>query len=844
MTTFTNDFSREIWENTYKYGEEKTIDDTFTRVAKSIASVEKTKELQDEYFTKFLDLLSEFKFVPGGRILSNAGTCYNGTTLINCFTGPMEKYDIDSLDGILTVLKKQSITLKSEGGWGMNFSFIRPRGSLIHGVGVETPGAVKYMELFDKSSDIITSGSGKESNIKGKKKIRKGAQLALLWCWHPDIEEFITSKQTPGRLTKFNISVAASNEFMDKVVAIKELENCKKTIPEELDKWDLIFPDTTFDKYKDEWNGNINLWKSKNYPVVVYRTVSVRYLWNLIVKSTYNRNDPGVIFFDVANKTYLFNYGGNDVSISSANACGEQTMPNGHCCNLASFNLTQFIKDKKFDFEKFEKYIPIAVRFSDNVNDVTKLPLPEYKESATKKRRIGLGVMGWGSMLYLLGIKFSSKEAEELKDKIFKTLCFTAIKTSTDLAKEKGAFVGCVPEKQSEVEYFNQIKLPKDIKDDIKKHGLRNSSLFSVQPTGNTAILVNNVSGGLEPVFAHEYIRTTIIQSPPEEIKNICPKYWEGKFEENDLFKQVKEGDDIILKYTDKNGTVWKIDKNRGLTKETLCEDYAVRLLKKQGEWNSKAKFAVISTQLSVEEHITDVCGFAKWLDASCSKTINIPNNYPLYKFEDVYLNTYKTGYIKGITTYREGTTANVLAPKEELNIIKTTKAQKRPKELPADIHHFVFNRQRYYVAVGLFGDNKQPYEIFLGINHNEDGEIVIPKQIISGTIVKLGNGKYELVSNDKNYHITNGCSDDTADALTRMVSLGLRHGSEVSFVVSQLEKIKGPIISFSKIICRALKKYVKDGTVSKDLCPDCNKNLLRQSGCLVCPQCGFSKCG
>lgn len=214
-TTFQDSFSQEVWETTYKDHKDETINDTLFRVAYSLASVEETEEKKIEWTEKFYDMLSEFKVTAGGRIYANAGTEWKGTTFINCFVAPRANNDIDSLDNIIKTLKDQALTLKSEGGWGENFSWIRPRGSFIHGIGVETPGAVKYMELFDKSSDIITAGSGKKSNnSKAKGKIRKGAMMAVLDIWHPDIIEFITAKQTGGRLTKFNMSVNICDLFM------------------------------------------------------------------------------------------------------------------------------------------------------------------------------------------------------------------------------------------------------------------------------------------------------------------------------------------------------------------------------------------------------------------------------------------------------------------------------------------------------------------------------------------------------------------------------------------------------------------------------------------------------
>jgi ribonucleoside-diphosphate reductase alpha chain len=327
-TTFQDSFSKEVWEVTYKDHNDIDINHTLHRIAKAIASAELTDELRNLWEKRFYELLTNFKGVPGGRILSNAGTEWSGTTLMNCFVGPREKYDIDSLEGIYSHLLSQSQTLKSEGGWGENFSYIRPRGSFINGIGVETPGSVKYMELFDKASEIITSGSGKKStNKKAKGKIRKGAMMGVIDVWHPDIIEFITAKQQPGRLTKFNVSVNCTDEFMNRITQITNLENQLETDSDnndlkyqiqELDKWDLIFPETTFEKYKAEWNGDINYWLANDYPVRIHNTISAKWLWNLIMESTYNRAEPGVLFLDRANYFNPLNYG---ETIFATNPC-------------------------------------------------------------------------------------------------------------------------------------------------------------------------------------------------------------------------------------------------------------------------------------------------------------------------------------------------------------------------------------------------------------------------------------------------------------------------------------------------------------------------------------------
>ena len=861
-TTFVDEFSREVWETTYKHQDDKTINDTLRRVAKAIASVEKPDEKRFEWESKFYELLSGFKMTAGGRILANAGTNWRGVTLINCFVGPKPKYDQDSIEGIFSVLTSQVLTLKSEGGWGMNFSFIRPRGAFIHGIGVETPGAVKYMELFNTSSDVITAGSGKKKvkkEYEGKTKIRKGAMMGVLDVWHPDIEEFITAKLQEGRLNKFNLSVNCSNAFMDRVgeiakikFAIAELKN--KGVPntdpqiqnclialEAQEKWDLVFPDTKHPAYKETWDGNLKAWLENGGQVKVYKTIKVSDLWNLIMESTYNRNDPGVLFLDRANETHCYYYGGPQVHIAATNPCGEQCLPFGFVCNLGSINLTQFVKpDGTFDFVALRYYVPWAVRLLDNVNDLTGAPLPEYAQSIKNARRIGLGVMGWGSALYMMKIRFGSPEAEALKTQIMQCLTHTAIEASIDLAFEKGSFEGCQPSLHTQANFFKQIKISDALLEKMSKYGIRNSALFSCQPTGNTGVLANVVSGGIEPIFLAEYIRTVIVDGCPVDMIDIVPKYWEGEFKETAVFKWTQEGGDQILRGVH-NGIVYKIDKNRGLTKEVACIDYGVRWLKQHNQWNPKAEWAVTASSLTVQEHIEDLKGFAYWIDSSISKTVNIANEYPYEDFKSLYLQAYQNGVLKGITTYRTGTMMNVLAASKF--VVPKTSAPKRPVKVKGELHHFVIDGKKYYAAVGL-DDNNNPFEVFTGINQTRK-EIYIPKVVKKGIIHKKSRGNYVFLSDDnEEYELTNGHSNDTADALTRSISGGLRHGEDISFVVHQLEKTEGPMICFSKVLGRTLKKYIKDGTcISGEECPICGSKMLRKEGCATCPQCAYSKC-
>jgi ribonucleoside-diphosphate reductase alpha chain len=846
-TIFQDQFSEEIWSTTYKDHNDKDVNDTLGRVAKNIASAETTLDKRQEWEGKFRYLLENFKAVPGGRILANAGTTWGKVTYMNCYTGPLPERDLDSIEGIYAVLKDQANTLKSEGGWGMNFSWIRPRGSFIAGVGVESPGSVRFMELFDKSSEIVTSGSGRAStNKRAKGKIRKGAMMGVLDCSHPDIIEFITAKQTPGRLTKFNVSVNCTDEFMSRVNALQDTSNLSKEEFDRLDTWDLVFPTTSHERYKNEWDGNITLWKSKGYPVDVYRTVSVLWLWNLIMESTYNRNEPGVLFLDRANFYNPLSYA---ETIKATNPCGEQTLAAGGVCCLGSLNLTQFVnKDRTgFDMEELVKCAKYLVRFLDNVNSISESPLPEYKHSMTEKRRVGCGVMGWGSALFMLKIRFGSAEAQALQKRLMSTYARAAYEASIDLAVEKGRCSYCVPEKHAEAPFVKTLGLDDEYRSRLARYGIRNSALLSQQPTGNTSILANVVSGGIEPVFMPEYIRTVIVNTPPEAIAALTPAFHEGVFEETDLFKWVKEGDDEVLRGVGPDGVVYKIDRNRGLTKEVLCEDYGVRFLKALGEWDSEAEYAVTTNDLRIEDHVTDLEGFSRWTDSACSKTASIPQDYPFEDFKHLYIQVYNTGVIKGFTTYRAGTMASVLAAKDEATATNDEEEiilddVSMPDSLPATLKTIRSEGRKWYLTVIQNEAQSRPVALFVQTNAHEKS-ITANDAVEHLLSLAIDKG---IPSQHIEDVVAKTASDNNPTKICRMVSLNLRHGVLIKNIVHTLDKVDCFAGSFVFHIRKYLASFIRNGErVEGESCLECGSDqVVYQEGCRICRNCGSGKCG
>lgn len=527
----------------------------------------------------------------------------------------------------------------------------------------------------------------------------------------------------------------------------------------------------------------------------------------------------------------------------------EQVLAPGGICCLGTINLTQFINEALtgFDLNRVKKYVGYMVRFLDNVNSYSAAPLPEYEYAMKNKRRIGLGTMGWGSSLFIMKTRFASLNANRLREELMSTIARTAYETSIDLAEEKGMFTVCDPIKHSDGEFVKNLGLSEEYLNKLKTFGIRNSSLLSQQPNGNTGILANVVSGGIEPVFMPEYIRTVILGTIPEEIIEVTPKWYEGEWKETSLFKFNKEGDEEILKGKFNNVT-YKIDKNRGLTKEVLCEDYGVRFLKSRGEWNPNAEWAITTTSLTVDDHVSDLQGFSRWTDSAVSKTCNIPFDYPYEDFKDLYLKVYNTGVIKGFTTYRAGTMATVLSAKEEKTanpedeeiIIKDVKL---PDSAPATMKTLKAEGRKWYLTVIWNEIQTRPFALFVHTNHHE-------KNVTTGTAIeKLEDlakrkGIYQEYIDDVTAKIS---ADDNASKIARMISLNLRHGVLIKNVVATLDSIEDVVVgSFLFQIKKFLATYIRDGErVDGEKCQECgSENIVFEEGCKKCVNCGSSKCG
>ncbi|MGE4583021.1 MAG: adenosylcobalamin-dependent ribonucleoside-diphosphate reductase [Sphaerochaeta sp.] len=453
------------------------------RVAKGIASQEKP-EVRKQWEKEFNWLLEDWKFVPGGRILTGAGTDQN-LTYFNCYVIPSPK---DSRGGIIASLGQMTEIMSRGGGVGMNISSLRPRHSYVKGVNGRSSGSVSWGGLFSFVTGLIEQGGS-----------RRGALMLILNVWHPDILDFINSKREMGRITNANISVGITDDFMAAVRSDGD--------------WETYFPDTSDPDYNSKWDGDIAKWQKDGHKVVVYQKLKAKKIWEAIVESAWASAEPGVFFIDRYNKMSNSWYYS---TIQSTNPCGEQGLPPWGVCNLGSINLSQFVQHKKVLYEDLGRTVRAAVRFLDDVIDDTPYFFDENKKQQLSERRIGLGTMGLADMLIKMELAYGSEESLKFIEELYKFICVEAYTESSDLAKEKGSFPLFDAEKLLQSGFM--VQLPEDIREKVRTQGLRNVTLLTQAPTGTTGTMVNT-STGIEPYYFWEWERTGRMGTNIERVK-------------------------------------------------------------------------------------------------------------------------------------------------------------------------------------------------------------------------------------------------------------------------------------------------------------------------------------
>ena len=479
MSPFSAPIAEAIWDMKYRFKEadgtpiDGTVEDSWRRIARALAEVEKEPKVWEE---RFYGALEGFKFLPAGRITAGAGTGRN-VTLFNCFVmGTIP----DSMGGIFDGLKEAALTMQQGGGIGYDFSTIRPRGAEVKGVAADASGPLSFMDVWDAMCRTIMSAGS-----------RRGAMMATMRCDHPDVEAFIEAKKDPARLRMFNLSVLVTDPFMDAVKADGP--------------WDLVFEGR------------------------VYRTVQARDLWNKIMRNTYDFAEPGVIFIDRINKANNLGYA---ETIAATNPCGEQPLPPYGACLLGSINLATlvtapFSAQAELDPKALDDLVRLAVRMMDNVVDASRFPLPQQEAEARAKRRSGLGVTGLADALLMLGLRYGSPEAAAQTEKWMHAIARASYLASVDLAKEKGAFP--LFDAKGYLASGNMMQMDADVRDAIATHGIRNALLTSIAPTGTISLYAGNVSSGIEPVFAYAYTRKVLQKDgsrTEEEVVDYAVRLW------------------------------------------------------------------------------------------------------------------------------------------------------------------------------------------------------------------------------------------------------------------------------------------------------------------------------
>mgnify|MGYP001232392199 CR=1 FL=1 len=568
--------SMEVLREKYCKMQESNVDDVRRRVAKALASIE--HDDAERWETVFLDAQRR-GVIMAGRINSAAGTKLSAT-LINCFVQPVAdsiaNEDNDSYPGIFVALREAAETMRRGGGVGYDFSRIRPRGAYVRTTDSDASGPVSYMHVFDSACQTVQSAGA-----------RRGAQMGILRIDHPDIEEFIRSKDSKGALTNFNISVAVTDQFMEAVSSDADFELVHQAAPS---------------PHLAGYNDVVRRADGR----YVYRRVRARELWDAIMRSTYDHGEPGVVFIDRVNAENNLHY---CESIEATNPCAEEPLPAYGCCCLGSINLAALVRDAflptaRFDEQSFRELAGVAVRMLDNVLDLTQWPLEQQRAEAASKRRVGLGFLGLGDALIMLGVRYDTSEARAFASRVAELMRDAAYEASVNLAKERGAFPWFDAQAYLAGTFIK--RLPVGIRTSIAEHGIRNSHLLAIAPTGTVSLaLADNVSNGIEPVY--EFVTKRRRRS-----------------------RTAADGWETMDVY-----------------------DHAYRVFVAMGNDPQRLPDAFISAlNISADDHAKMVAAVQPFVDASISKTVNIPSDYPLDTFKALYQVAWREG-AKSLATFR-----------------------------------------------------------------------------------------------------------------------------------------------------------------------------------------------
>ncbi len=731
----------------------ETPEEMLRRVSEAISSVEK-KYAYDAQFIEnirreFFNMMARLEFMPNSPTLMNAGKSLG--QLSACFVVPVD----DSMESIFDAIKATALIHKTGGGTGFSFTRLRPKNSVVRSTGGVASGPVSFMKVFDAATQAVKQGGA-----------RRGANMGILRVDHPDILEFISCKEKEGEISNFNISVAVTNDFMEKVFKGAE--------------YNLIDPRTQR----------------------VVKRLDAKDVFDLIATYAHRNGEPGIVFIDRINEANLVPHLGN---IESTNPCGEQPLLPYESCNLGSINLAKMVKqeDGKFviDWDKLKNVTRLATRFLDDVIDANKFPIPQIKENTLKTRKIGLGIMGWATMLGFLGIPYGSEEACELGRRVMRFIYESAKEESILLAKERGVF----PAWKRSVWESRNIRI-------------RNATLTTIAPTGSISIIAGPTSTGIEPLYSLCYFRNIL---DGEKLLEVDPAF----------------------EYT---------AKKRGFYSEELMKRLASgESIQNMKEVPSDVK-RIFLTALEIDPvwHVKMQAAFQEYTDNAVSKTINLPNSTTVDDVKEIYILAYKLG-CKGITVYRDGS-----RQEQVLTVDK-----KEPKPQVSESQSFCpYPKPRPEVTVGT--TTKVPTgcgNLYITVNQDEEGNFFevftqmgkaggcAASQLEAiGRLVSLalrgGIDPKIIVEQLKGIRCpspswANGKKIfSCADALSRVLEKRIEDQKKI---------IKVEVKAQEKEVVKAAKKIAVSSIHSNivGVCPDCGFALRHQEGCLICDACGYSKC-
>ena len=829
-----DELAARVWASKYalkdSFGNiyELTPDDMHHRIAREIARIE-AKYPNPMSEQEIFDLMRHFKYiVPQGSPMAGIGNDFQVGSLSNCFVIGLDG-DPDSYGGIIKIDEEQVQLMKRRGGVGHDLSHIRPKGSPVKNSALTSTGLVPFMERFSNSTREVAQDG------------RRGALMLTVSIKHPDSESFIDAKMTEGKVTGANVSVRIDDEFMQAAVEGKEY--------------------------------------TQQYPVdsdtpIVSKQINATKLWEKIVHNAWKSAEPGVLFWDTITRESVPDcYADLGFRTISTNPCGEIPLcPYDSCrliaINLYSYVINPFTPEARFDYELFAKHVARAQRMMDDIIDLemekidtiiakiatdpetdevkqTELHLwNKIKTKTLKGRRTGVGTTAEGDMIAAMGLRYGTDAATEFSVSVHKALALAAYRSSVVMATERGAFEIYDAEREAQNPYINRLReADAELYELMVKHGRRNIACLTIAPTGTTSLLTQTTSG-IEPVFLPVYKRRRKVNPSDKDV------HVDFVDENGDSFEEFIVYHHKFVTWMQLNGIEVRNDYTQEQINEIVARSPYFHATSNDVDWVAKVKM-----QGSVQ----------KWVDHSISVTINLPNDISEEMVGKLYVEAWRSG-CKGCTVYRDGSRAGVLVSltkedkkKQESNkphyIAEEAHILKRPNELEADVVRFQNNKEKWIAFIGLI--DGRPYEIFTGIADDEEG-IFCPKSVTKGKIIKAvdehGNKRYDFqFINKRGFKTTiEGLSEKFNPEFwnyAKLISGVLRYGMPIDLVlklVSSLELNNESINTWKMGVERALKKYLPNGTKANgQKCPNCgHETLVYQEGCLICTNCGTSRCG